>query len=123
MVEIDDVVATVEGAEERNLEPADIPVADKIGLAFNPLPALFRTVVALVYHPYTAIVTQPVFRGHLLQTAFKRMVEPGNFIPCSQVAIDIKAGNRRNAIRNTGALGISLQLNYQVALPYQLASL
>ena len=80
VVEFDDVIATVEGAEERDPEPADIPVADKIGLAFRPLPALFRPVLALVQHPYTTIATPAVFRAHLLQTAFKRMVEPGNFI-------------------------------------------
>jgi hypothetical protein len=54
-------------AKKGNFELADITGADKIGLAFRPLPALFYPVIALVYHPYTAVVTQTVFGGHLLQ--------------------------------------------------------
>ncbi len=101
-IEVDDVVAAVEGAEEAHLEPRLVRVADEVGLALGFAPAAIA-LLAAVEHLDAAIVPQAVGGAHLLQPPFEAVVEAGNLVPGAEIAVELEAGDGADAVGETGA--------------------
>ncbi len=101
-IEVDDVVATIEGAEEAHLEPCLVRAADEVGLALGFAPAAIA-LLAAVEHLDAAIVPQAVGGTHLLQPALEAVVEAGNLVPGAEIAVELEAGDGADAVGEAGA--------------------
>ncbi len=100
-VEVDDVVAAVEGAEEAHLEPRLVRTIDEVGLALRFAPAAIA-LLAAVEHLDAAIIPQAVGGAHLLQPPLEAVVEAGDFVPGAKITVELEAGNGANAVGNPG---------------------
>ncbi len=100
-IEVDDVVAAVEGAEEAHLEPRLVRTIDEVGLALGFAPVVIA-LLAAVEHLDAAIIPQAVGGAHLLQPPFEAVVEAGDFVPGAKITIELEAGNGANAVGNPG---------------------
>ncbi len=101
-IEVDDVVAAIEGAEEAHLETCLVRAADEVGLALGFAPAAIA-LLAAVEHLDAAIVTQAVGGTHLLQPALEAVVEAGNLVPGAEIAVELEAGDGADAVGEAGA--------------------
>lgn len=100
-IQLDDVVAAVEGAEEAHLEPCFIRFVDEVGLALGFAPAAIA-LLAAVEHLDPAVVAQAVGGAHLLQSVLETVVEAGNLVPGAEVAVELEAGNGADAVGEAG---------------------
>jgi len=60
--------------------------------------ALLRELVAPVDNMHAAVLTHAVRRCHLGKPAFEAMVEPCDFVPCTEVPIEFEAADGLNAV-------------------------
>ncbi|MNC14394.1 hypothetical protein D3C75_621710 [compost metagenome] len=101
-VQIDDVVAAVEGAEEAHLEPRLVRTTDEVGFALGLAPAAIA-LQAAVEHLDAAVVTQAVGGAHPLQPPLEAVVETRDLVPGAEVAIELEAGDGADAVGEAGA--------------------
>src|SRR5690606_15953632 len=91
-----DDVGPVEGTEERDLEIGGVRVENEVGPPLGLLPAVFGRVEAAVEDAYASVRTQRVLGAHPGQAALEAVVEPGDFVPGAQVAVQVEIRDRRH---------------------------
>ena len=71
-------------------------IVDEECSALGHLPSIFLLQEAAVDDLDYAVRLQQVFSRDPFESSFERMIQPSNFIPASQVAVDVKILNRRH---------------------------
>ena len=107
------MIAAVERAEEGDLERSGTAIADKQGAADGLLPRLTLRVVSPVDDLDATVALQLVGGIDVAHAALERMVEPGNFIPLPEVAIDVEGGDRTQTFRRCRRTGSQRQCEKQ----------
>ena len=70
-------------------------------------------VIAAINDLYAAVVITAVFGTNIGETALEGMVQAGDFVPGTQVAVAIKTGDWLNVLRKACAAGQGHQPGYQ----------
>lgn len=90
-----------EWTKKRYLEMPLIRLVYEIGLAVCSLPGIFLFQVSAVGYIYSTIITKLILGSNVIHTTFEAVIQPGDLVPLTQVALDIEIADRGNTIWQT----------------------
>src|SRR5690606_23055120 len=102
----------IEGSEEGHLQCPYILRTDEFGDTHRLLPPAAIGTVARVDYLHIPVGAETVPRTDIVQLAFEGMIQPGNFIPGTKVALQLESPHGGHAFRRRyGAGGKTQQTN------------
>lgn len=102
LIQSNDVIAAVERAEEGNLQRGAAGLPGKVRYPVRFLPHAAVGVITFIHHIQTAVITWVPGDRDFFQPAFKRVVKAGDFIPGTQIALNVEGTDHGDARRRGG---------------------
>src|SRR3569832_574873 len=104
-VEHQHIVRAIKRPEKRHLQTADVPRPLEARHASCIVPRVLRRIETAIDHLDAAIRKQTVLRRHIGQTAFEAMIAPRDFIPTTEIALQLEASHRMLSLGHARATG------------------
>ncbi len=103
LVQFDYVVSAVKRSEERYFQLTHIFVSNEVGLAFGLVPFLLFCVVTAVDDLDAAVIAKTVVCRDVGEATLETVVEAGDLVPGTEIAVQIEPGNDFHAFGRAGA--------------------